>query len=400
MPANPARPAVSDRPARATAKAVRPFLGLLDPIIVDAAGEFDFDGAVAMDDVAAVWVWMLRDLAADLVNPRALDDNEASRQAIDSLLPELLTRADATVAAAATDAERARRLMTQLGGEDSWRRMPVVLDALRHRALLDKAQAFGRSINGLPDEAGVALALQSMPLADRATAPFVLHAMVGQVANPSRLITAAIRLAGGATEALLFRHNFGPLVDAMLAHAQNQIPHLSQSGTFGDTDLMCRAIDRFHRLMRAVTSYVELGRNSRWSSVAGSLIGTVSARLEPRLRDVAPDLNKSLRRRDGTDRIDGDQVLSALNGMYLLATIRDCRDSLALNTLFDQVWTQTGQALEIHIDRLLEALRVNPADTVVAGRLDAALKMSEIRFGKDFADTLRHAKDIAERRVS
>ena len=85
-----------------------------------------------------------------------------------------------------------------------------------------------------------------------------------------------------------------------------------------------------------------------------------------------------------------------MNGMYLLATVRDSRDSLAVNALFDQVWAQTGQALEIHIERNLEQLRRNPRDTVTSARLDAALKMAEIRFNQEYAETMRKAKEATE----
>ena len=144
--------------------------------------------------------------------------------------------------------------------------------------------------------------------------------------------------------------------------------------------------------MRAVTGYVELSRNGRWAMIAAVLTKGVSERLDPKLRDVAPDLNQAMRRRVGTDRLDGDQIFSALNGMFLLATIRDSRDSLALNALFDQVWTQTGQALEIHIERNLQQLRNNAGDAIASARLDAALKMAEVRFNQEYADTLRRAK--------
>ena len=214
------------------------------------------------------------------------------------------------------------------------------------------------------------------------------------------MITAAIRIAGSPSEVALVRSGFAPVIDAMLAHAQNQIPSMSQVGAFADMDLVCRAVDRFHRLMRAVTGYVELNRNGRWAMVSSALTTAVSERLDSKLRDVAPDLNKALRRREGTDRLDRDQILSALNGMYLLATVRDSRDSLAVNALFDQVWSQTGQALEIHIERNLQQLRNNPADGIASLRLDAALKMAEIRFNQEYADTLRRAKEMAERRVS
>jgi hypothetical protein len=144
-----------------------------------------------------------------------------------------------------------------------------------------------------------------------------------------------------------------------------------------------------------MTGYVELQRNGRWSIIAAVHQGCVERTGRPR-RGARPQ--QALRKRDGADRVDGDQILSAMNGIYLLATVRDSRDSLAVNTLFDQVWAQTGQALEIHIERNLEGLRRNPADSVASARLDAALKMAEIRFNQEYAETMRRAKEVAERR--
>ncbi len=391
------RPASQTSPARAK-HAGRPFLGLIDSVIV-ADGEFQFDGAIFRDDAVAAWLWMARDLSSDLIDLSTLDDNPRAVEAVESLIPELLARARKALTEAESSVEVTRRIMTQMGGEGAWHRLPVVLNALRCRGLLDKAQGFGRAANGMADEAALALALQAMPLSDKPVAALLMQATVGHVAAPARLITAAIRIAGSNEESALMRSGFGPMVEAMLAHAQDQIPKLSHAGTFGDMDLVCRAVDRFHRLVRAVSGYVELSRSGRWSTVIAALTKAVSARLDPKLRDVAPDLNKALRKRDGVDRLDADQQLAALNGIYLLAAVRDARDSLALNALFDQVWSQTGQALEIHIERNLDQLRQNPTDRITSARLDTAIKMAEVRFNQDYADVLRRAKDVVERRT-
>ena len=79
--------------------------------------------------------------------------------------------------------------------------------------------------------------------------------------------------------------------------------------------------------------------------------------------------------------------------------MRAARDSLALNALFDQTWTQVAQALEVHIQRNLEILKQNPEDKSTGQRLDAAIKMAELRFNAEYADVLRRAKETAERRV-
>ncbi len=393
QPLNPAQPAPSARSRRAG----RPFFGLIDAVIVEAPTTFDFDGALSRDHANAIWTWMTRDLAPDLIAPDVPDSEEA-RQALDALMPELLGRARQALAAVNTSVETERRLKTQLGGEIVFARLPMALNALKCRNLLDKAQAFGRAANGMQDEAGLALALQSMPLNDHAVAALLLMAAVGQVSNPSKLTTAVIRITGSPSEGAIQRAGFAPLIDAILAHAQNQTHLLANNTAYADIDLTCRAIDRFHRLARAVNGYLELARSSRWSTVVARLTKAVSERVEPRLRDVAGSVNMALRRgREGSDRLDSDQILVALNGVYVLAAVRDARDSLGVNAIFDQAWNQVGQGLEIHLQRGLDILRQNPGDKIASARLDAAIKMAELRFNAEYAETLRKAKDSAER---
>ena len=47
----------------------------------------------------------------------------------------------------------------------------------------------------------------------------------------------------------------------------------------------------------------------------------------------------------------------------------------------------------------MQTVRANPDDRIASGRLDAAVKMAQIRFGQEYADTLRRAKDNVERRA-
>ncbi|MGN6489000.1 MAG: hypothetical protein ACTHLT_14450, partial [Devosia sp.] len=350
-------------PARRAREPVgRPFYGLIDAVLVPDPAAFDFDGAVAESHAQALWTWMSRDLAPDLMRLDLGPDDPAARAALDLVIPEIIGRAREAARAVYSDAEAERRLIMQMGGEGPYNRLPVLLNALKCRNLLEKAQSFGRATNAMTDEAALGQALQSMPLNDPVVSALLLQSAVGPVSHPGRLMAAVIRMAGGATEQAIVRAGFGPLVDAIFSQAQAQVPALQQFGAFADIDMVCRAIDRFHRLMRSVMGFVELNRLSRWSSVAAGLTTTVSELVEPKLRDVGPSINLALRRPSGTDRVDSEQLLAALNGCYVLATVRDCRDSLALNALFDQTWQQVGQALEIHVQRNLELFRSKPSD--------------------------------------
>jgi len=384
---------------RARSGEARPFAGLIDPILVEEPVDFPFDGSVARGHAAAAWVWFARDIGEGTIELARFEDGSLTADALEPLLPQLLAKAGDMLTQADRDDDARRRLRVQLGGDEVLERLPTVLGALRSRVLLEKAQVFGRALNGLTEEGALVTALQSMPRQDSMAAAFLMHAALGQIAYPTRLASAVLKISGSAAEAAVTRAGFGPAIDAMLAHAQNQLHLLQPSGPFADIDLICRALERFHRLARAITSHVELERNGRWSMVLGRLTRRVSERMEPRLRNILPDLNGAMRRgREGADRLDPDQLLAALNGMYLLATLRDCKDSLALNAVFEQTWVQSGQALEIHLNRCLDLLRANPSDAVAAKRLDVGIKMAEVRFNPEYAETLRRARATAMKR--
>ncbi|QQR37936.1 hypothetical protein [Devosia rhizoryzae] len=386
--------------ARSSAAPRKPFCGLIDPVLVEGPVSFSFPGSVDRAGAVAAWTWVLRDVGSDLISAEGVSNGAFKASDLEPLMPELLARMKAALEKIDGDTETMRRFRAQFAREHAREEVGVVLAALRSRALLTKAQGFGKAINTITEDGALGVALQSMPLLDAQIAALLFHAALGQVANPTRLIAAVIKLSGNASEAAIARNGFAPLVDAYLAHAQNQLQHLQLSGTFADTDLVCRSLERFHRLVRALTSYIEFSRGSRATQVLSTITKLVSDRIEPRLKEVVTDLNQAMRRpREGIDRIDEDRLLAAINGMYLLSAVRDSRDSLALNAVFDQTWSQSGQALEIHIQRNLDLIRQNPSDVTSGARLDAAIKMAEIRFNPEYAETLKRARTAAERRV-
>lgn len=387
----------STKPGAAT-RASGPFCGLIDAVLVHEPVIANFLGSVNAEVAEAIWVWVKRDLCSDIFAPEKLSGDTLTAADVEATLPEMLGRMKAGFAQGQGDSEGARRLVAQLGRDDARQHLPTVMLALRNRALLGKAQAFGKATNTISDEAALGAAMQAMPLQDPALAALVFHAAMGQVANPTKLILAAIKVSGAATEVSVRRAGLGPLIDACVAHAQNQLRFFQATGPFADIDLVCRALERFHKLVRALTGYLEFARGSEATSVLSAITKHVSDRIEPRLKEVVTDLNQAMRRRENADRLDTDKLLAAVGGIYLLATVRDCRDSLALNTVFDQAWHQSGQALEIHIQRNMDLFRADPDDANTIARLDAVIQMAQVRFSPEYAETLKRARQAAERR--
>ena len=374
----------------------------LSPVLVEKPGLYPFDGAIAREHAEAIWTWVARDLlpvtAERLV--MEIESGATASALIGRLTPEITDAIDEAIRQAKT-VEANNRLTVQMGGDGVRERLPVFLAALRARGVIAKAVDFGRAANETQDEEALGTALKSMPFGDSSLIPLMMMAVVGQVANPSRLVVAAIRQTGAASDAALSRAGFGPLIEAILAHAQDQLAVLQRPGVLDrDADLVCKAIDRFHRLIRAATGYIEMSRANIWAHMVADLTGRISGQLERRLRGVTGEVHRALRRpREGIDRFDPDAALAAYGGLYLLNAVRDARASLALNVVFDQVWTESGQAIEVLTGRALESFRENPTGAALGERLDAGIRMAEIRFDEKYAEILRRARDAAVRRL-
>ncbi|MHA6298112.1 hypothetical protein [Devosia sp. CAU 1758] len=400
----PSKEAAAPQTARAAARngsaARKPFCGLIDPVLVNEPVPFALTGSVSVEAANAAWVWVVRDLCPNLISSDGVANGNFRAADLEPLMSDVLARMKAALEKVDADTETLRRLRAQFGRENAREELGVIVAALRARALLPKAQGFGKAVNTMNDDAALGTALQAMPLQDPQLAALLFQSAVGQVANPSRLVSTVVKLSGNASEVAIARNGFSPLIDAILGQAQNQLRHLQLTGPFADTDLVCRSLDRFHRLVRSLSGYIEFARGSRTTQVLATITKMVSDRVEPRLKEVVTDLNQAMRRpREGVDRIDNDRLLGAINGVYLLSAVRDSRDSLALNAVFDQAWSQTGQALELHIQRNLDLMRQNPGDATTSARLDAAIKMAEIRFNAEYAETLKRARAAAERRT-
>lgn len=404
-----AKPAQPQHIAGATAKqdiasplVLEAFLTTFDAVLVNPPVYHHLGGAIDRDSAKSIWTWIARDLAASEVArlSDAIDSGADPQAAFVLMIPELIERLKENAQAEKVDHETERRNTLQMGGEEARQRLPYVIMAMRRQALLEQAANFGKAIGKLQDEATLAVALQTISMSNQLTRALWMQAMVGHLANPSRIMAAVTRLSGGNTEVHITNAGYAPLVEALLSHAQSQVGRLSpHPGMFADHDLACKAVDRFHRLMRSISYNLEIERKSLWGTIITDLTARFSERLERPMKEISLHVTQALRRpRDGTDKLDPGDVLAALNGLYLLITIRKCRDSLAVNALLDKAWSDTGQAVEVLVTRALDHFRANPTDLVARERLDAGIKMAEIRFNPEYAEILRRARDGADRR--
>jgi len=370
------------------------------PVLVGDPAPMEFAGSIKTSEMQAIWTWIIRDVMPEI--KQSLDgvsDIFSAQEIILPLLPEIFTKTSNVALSSSANPQDERHLIAQLGSEEIKNRLPVILNILRCQPLLAKAVKFGQTANGLRDDE-LGAALKSLPLKEVKVSSLLFHALVGEVKDPSSLILAASGILGGAGEAVLKGGGFEPLIDAILSHAQDQISIVAaQSGHFGDVDLICKTIKRYHHLMRAVTGYVEVSRSSNWYKISADLTKQMGRLIEPRLNDISFNVTNSLRKeRTGIDKLDADMLLNALNGIYLLVALREARETLALNAIFEKTWKETGQNLETLIDRNMETYKLDPANAIISQRLDMGIKMAEVRLGKEYSSALFNAKEAVSRR--
>ncbi len=376
---------------------------LLGPVLVDSPVLFESGGAIERKHALAVLAWLCRDVDKHLgVEALAIISKPGESGLLSKLalkIADLIAKEQMT---AHGNPEAIRRIQIQLGGEPVYERLGVVENALRNYQLVEKAVAYGKAINGVTDENSLKLALQTFPMDNPSVSSLMIHAALGQINNPIRLICAVTDLADGETQRAVTRSGFAALVEGLLAHAQNQIPLFAvQNTSFSDIDLICGSLERYHRLIRAISNITQNDKSCSWAQMVAAIVRRMSELIEPWLLRVDSDVRQSLRKpRAGPDSIDASLQLDALNGLYLLAAVREALDALALNSIVNKLWIDVGKVLEVMIERNLDAFRNFPDNEFVARRLDIGIKMAKIRFNPEYAGIITRARNGASRRAT
>ncbi|MCB9993435.1 MAG: hypothetical protein H6873_07235 [Hyphomicrobiaceae bacterium] len=369
---------------------------LIGPVLIDGPDLVYCEGAIRTEAAIAAWNWMVRDIDPQLPSYAAIALKPGTPIGTDERFARLLGDLVAAQHRTASESPAAlHRLGVQLGGEYMLEMLPAFQSALRNLKLIHQAAHFGKTLNGITDRHALAVTLKSLPVEDHLLTMQLALAAVGQVTNPQVVGEGIIVAAGGSQPARVQQAGLKSFVDAIIAHAQHQIGNLkSARGHFTDIDLSCRVIGRFHKLMRAIAPIVEEDRRSFWYANVTRLVGHLSDLLRPRIEEVDAQIRRGLRpARLGTDALDRDGLLDALNSMYLLQAARDARESLALNQAIETAWLHTGQTCEVLGTRLLDRLREHPHDTVTQDRVSFCAKIAAVRFSQEYAEVLERARD-------
>lgn len=377
---------------------------MLEPVMMRSS-PLIFETAIERRLLERFWVWLERDGAPNLVEAlkaKSLEMPLEINRLVATAFREMVEPLEQHYALALKNTEAQRRLTIQLGGFEVYEAYPVILTAIRHYAQLQAAKELAAHISQYDTEEEYSEVVGAIELPVGAGQKLWCTALVHNMVWPGKFMMGVLAHCYGDTEQTVRKSGYGPYGDAMVVNLQQLTDTIEeQAGVFSDVDLMCLAIDRFHRIARILHSYLDLGKSSQWNHCIEILTVRVAKALEKRLSVVVPNVTKVLRTPTESAQalFTTDQVLQAYNGVYLLDAARHAKESLAVNSIVDRTWNELGKSLEILLERSLEDQKAAVfGDTLALAKVDIAIKLSAIRFGAEYAQIMTKNKDNIERR--
>ncbi|WP_027833513.1 hypothetical protein [Maritalea myrionectae] len=377
---------------------------LLDPVMMRSSPMITAT-AIEKKHLEKFWVWLEREGAPSLVEQlksQAIENPKQINSLVAAAFENLVEPLERQYAAAQENGETQRRMTIQLGGYEVYESFPLILTAIKYFDQLRAAKQLALHTQQYETEEEYSDLVEAIDLPKGPAQKLWCTAFVYNLAWPGKFMLGVLDHCYGETEQTVRKSGYGPYGDAMVVNLQQLVDTIEkEAGLFCDIDLMCLAIDRFHRIARVLHSYLDLGKSSQWNHCIEVLTARAAKILEKRLSEVVPNVTNVLRTPTQNAHVlfTTDKVLQAYNSVYLLDAARNAKESLAVNTVVDRTWAELGKLLEVLLERaLVDQKAAAFGDTLAIAKVDIAIKLCAIRFGAEYAQIMAKNKDNIERR--
>ncbi|GAA0784037.1 hypothetical protein E1180_09445 [Roseibium denhamense] len=389
----------------------RMFFAPLDEFLINEFLPSRQEGRIHRGYLDKVWKWLGRDvMASDVRMVLEQAGNAAvSGERIDSLVQALRTRSVDAIG------EALRRGDTS---EKEHRRMGIELGGGRGIAeVRDIQKIFGAErwlvplLNTIPDrinEHRLKRDHDVLRLVDKCSVRFPDHvpvlasALVERAEAPAALCTFAGRLTGDSDPKTIANSQFSPFVDVVMSEAERlQILALEHRQHNPDPVAFSQALSEYHALVRGVERDMDLSVTGKWQQQLSGTKRTISDVVTRELNSAHGAIRRALQvpklKADGTPDIDQTAINDAVRALRVVTMARNASETLAVNDVSKRTRQAVEQTLEILTRSLiadLEKARGPQVDQQQAAA-DAAILLSEIYFGEDYAAQLRRSRQSA-----
>jgi hypothetical protein len=388
--------------------AARLFFRPLEPFLVDGNVPIR-QGQIRRASLMPVWQWLVRDGAPDPVRDydAALtsfsDDSDA--KVLDPVIRKLQIAAVEAITRLTSSADGDRRALSRVGP-------PEVIEDLVSIGLLlgarETIEALGTRLPvymrafGDAQIESIISSLNVPTLQSPQLLPFALSLVMQRLSAPWQVIRLAIKMAASDDEMRVAATPYGIAVALALHDLYCMAARLRMDirrGQFADVGDNLKAL---HEGVRGLRTELDLRNDSSWGKQLASVRAEISNTLQSEIDSVPGRVRRILRQRADKDilagaRVDNTDVEEVVSLIGFVAVCRTYADELAINEVTLRTYSDLQHYVEQATEALVESLRGGDARARAYRHMqaEAAIRFSEVLFGRDYASLMRRAADNA-----
>jgi hypothetical protein len=388
--------------------AARLFFRPLEPFLVDGKVPIR-QGQIRRASLTPVWQWLVRDGASDQVRDfdaaLAASPDGAETGAIEPVIRKLQSAAAEAIARLTSSADGDRRALSRVGPPE------VIEDLVSIGSLFGAREAVDALGGRLPvhlrafGEAQIASITSALNVPALQTAqllPFALSLVMARLSAPWQIIRLAITMAASDDESRVAATPYGIAVSLALHDLYAQAVRLRMDIRRGQLADVGESLKALHEGVRGLRTELDLRQDSSWGKQLASIRADISNTLQSEIDSVPGRVRRILRQRTDKDilagaRVDNTDVEEVVSLIGFVAVCRTYADELAINEVTLRTYSDLQHYVEQATEALVGSLRGGEARARAYRHMqaEAAIRFSEVLFGRDYASLMRRAAENA-----
>ena len=388
--------------------AARLMFRALDPFIVDGNVPIR-QGQIRRASLMPIWQWLVRAGAPDQVRDyqaafAAMPDN-GDVQVLEPVIRKLQLAAVEAIDRLTVAADGDRRTLARVGPPEVIEDLVSIGSLLRARETIDtlgsRLPVYLRVFGDAQVET-VTSALNVPSLQTPQLLPFALSVVMHRLSAPWQIIRIAIRMAASDDELRVAATPYGIAVSLALHDLYCMAARLRMDIRRGQLANVGESLKALHEGVRGLRTELDLRNDSSWGKQLASIRADISNTLQSEIDSVPGRARRILRQRADKDilagaRVDNSDVEEVVSLIGFVAVCRTYADELAINEVTLRTYSDLQHYVEQATEALVDSLRGGDARARAYRQMqaEAAIRFSEVLFGRDYAALMRRAAENA-----
>ncbi len=379
------------------------FFQPLQPFVCEVSFSPKMAARIQAASLDQIWTYLVRDLAPSLFSQAFLsgasDQQPDVVQIARKLRRELLPTLSELIQSGDLNSKDVRRVVGQLGSEIAFLDFADAIYVFQKEgALLNFSGQLPKTLSAFElSEAGPVSELVKKTLEGQQIDPaFLASVLVQRCASPASVVMLAITLAGSSDPKILHSSPYTKLIDGVISAAQLLVHRFERH--LKDRSVRLKALEdlrEYNDLIRQLDLVLQPNQVPVWHRQLGAARKKMSDLIAAEIEPLPGLIRRSLRIEPGSE-FDLEATADAEYSAKLLIDARNALDSLALYELVTKLRRPVEQTLEVVTAKVMADFKsiTTPDKTEILKVVDAAIRMSAVVFGEDYAAVMRKSRDL------